>query len=257
MITRKQAAEGVFRFIKEIGYKVYDINYGDGYFIFDMGQDSVVHFKIKGLRGWQFAMWIETDPEELKQESEVRPAVQLFCQHKDNIDKFKPSRSHFLIELSLEDTTDEEYICGEYEIEQMLGMIKRHPLMAYVMDEYGYGKYFDCYFIPTYTKAKLQTWKYKFQEWCEDWIPYVWTKAKMLIIKRNRIIESMKLIDGDGDGWKSYPRFELQILFKENSTDEDEVKFLNRWFKRDDYWNLRVDYGRVGLEPYRYERVKK
>ena len=257
MITRKQAAEKIFKFIESIGFKVYDINYGNGYFIFDKGEDGVVHFRIKGLRGWLLGMWLETNPDKLKKDVGEYPAVQLFCQHKDNIDKFKPSCSYFLIELSLSDVAECEDIFGEHEIEQMLGMIKRHPMISYLMDRMCYEKYFGHYFIPAYIKGKLRTKKDAIRQWCEDWIPYIWAKVKMLIVKKNRIVEKMALIDQNCEGWKSSPRFELQILFKENSTDEDEVKFLDRWFKKDDYWNLRVEYGRVGVKGcYVYERGK-
>ena len=257
-MTRKQAAEKIFKFIESIGFKVRDIKYGDGYFIFDKGEDSVVHFRIKGLRGWLFGMWIDTNPDKLKKDFGEYPAVQLFCQHKDNIDKFKPSRSYFLIKLSLSDIADEDYIYGEYEIKQMLGMIKRHPVMSYVMDRIFYEKYFGHHYIPTYIKGKFQTKKYAIRQWCEDWVPYCWTKTKMLIIKKNRIVEKVSLFDHNCEGWICSPRFKLRIFFKENSTDEDEVKFLDRWFKKDDYWNLRVEYGRVGVKGcYVYERAKR
>ena len=50
-MTRREISEKVLTYIKENGFVPYDIQYGDGYFIFDMGEDGVVHFKIKGLRG--------------------------------------------------------------------------------------------------------------------------------------------------------------------------------------------------------------
>ena len=70
-MTRREAAEKVFNYIRENKFEPTNIQYGDGYFIFDMGADGVVHFKIKGLHGWKFAMWIETDVEKLKRESDI------------------------------------------------------------------------------------------------------------------------------------------------------------------------------------------
>ena len=95
-MTRREVSEKVFEYIKSFGFKITNIEYGDGYFIFDKGKDGVVHFQIKGLHGWKFAMWINTNEKELKREKEEDYyCMSFFCQHKDNIDKFKPSRSLF------------------------------------------------------------------------------------------------------------------------------------------------------------------
>ena len=62
MTKNKEIAELMFKNIKELGYKPYDIQYGNGYFLFEMGDDSVVHFRLKGLgplsKHWKFGMWI-------------------------------------------------------------------------------------------------------------------------------------------------------------------------------------------------------
>lgn len=78
-MTRREAAEKIFNYIRENKFKPINIQYGNGYFIFDMGDDGVIHFNIKGLHGWKFAMWIETDPENLKREDgKEYPAIYFF-----------------------------------------------------------------------------------------------------------------------------------------------------------------------------------
>ena len=95
-MTNREAAEKVFSYIRKNKIVPVNIQYGNCYFIFDKGEDGVVHFEIKGLHNWKFAMWVNTNPDELKNEKgEEYPAIQFFCQHKTNIDKFKPSRSFF------------------------------------------------------------------------------------------------------------------------------------------------------------------
>lgn len=62
-------------------------SYMDGYYIFDMGKDSVCHFKVNGIKKWLFAIWVQP----IKDSDEYQ--FDLFGQHVDYIDKFKPSRS--------------------------------------------------------------------------------------------------------------------------------------------------------------------
>ena len=60
-MTRREAAEKVFSYIRKNNFEPINIQYGNGYFIFDKGEDGVVHFNIKGLHGWKFAMRINTN----------------------------------------------------------------------------------------------------------------------------------------------------------------------------------------------------
>lgn len=161
-MTRQEAAEKVFDYIRKIKFDPINIEYGDGYFIFDKGQDGVVRFNIKGLYGWKFGMWVETDPEKLKRENgKNHPAIQFFCQHNLNIDKFKPSRSFHFAELSLEDVVRGWKF---YQIEDVLQMIKRHPLIAFAMDAKEY-KYCSESYLKFYLRAKIYDVKEKIKEW--------------------------------------------------------------------------------------------
>ena len=47
-MTRREATEKVFDYIRKNKFKPINIQYGNGYFIFDKGEDGVVHFNIKG-----------------------------------------------------------------------------------------------------------------------------------------------------------------------------------------------------------------
>ena len=52
-MTRREAAEKVFSYIRKNNFEPINIQYGNGYFIFDKGEDGVVHFNIKELHGWK------------------------------------------------------------------------------------------------------------------------------------------------------------------------------------------------------------
>ena len=251
-MTRREAAEKVFRSIKENGFTPINIEYGDGYFIFDMGEDGVVHFNIRGLHGWEFAMWIETDAEKLKREDgKDYPAVRFFCQHTLNIDKFKPSRSFFLEELSLIDMEKEDPY-GFYIIRDMLRMIKRHPFVAFSMD-YHDDVYHAHSYIRCYLDQKFYRTKQKIKQWIKDAWVRVWHGSKVWFIKRYKVVDSVELIDGNDENWNCIPRYTMRIHFKKISDDEQEqenaeIKMMNTFFNDYYYDNMNLILTRDGIE---------
>lgn len=250
-MTNKEVAEVIFDKIKEFGFKPYNICYDSGYFIFERGENSVIRFKIRGLRAWLFGMWIETNPDNLKsynKDGEDYPALQFFCQYQESIDKFKPSRSYFKADYTLNDIehpSEFEY----YQIKNILKSIKRHPFISYIQDT-DESDYFEKSYIMEYIKCKSSNLKSVIGEWLETWIPYCWTIFKINLCKRNSILKDINIRDNNHDGWKTYPRFELDILFNKNSTDEKEIKFLNKWFKKDNYGQVSLMIHRAGIKGY-------
>lgn len=261
-MTRRDTAEKIFQYIRDNKYEPINIQYGNGYFMFDMGEDSVVHFNIKGLHGWEFAMWVETNPDKLKIEnSKERPAIQFFCQHRLNIDKFKPSRSFFLEEFSLDDIKSYDTwvsLC----IRNMFQMIKRHPFISFTMDGRE-DKFYNKSYIGYYLDRKIYKIKSNIKEWCNNiWIK-VWHGSKLWLINRYKVVGTAKLIDQNSDdGWEVSPRYEIRIHFRQISDNEDEqcdaeTKMLNRWFHKNDYNNMGLSLTRDGIEsPYRYQMSK-
>lgn len=260
-MTRREAAEKIFYYISKYKFMPYDIQYGSGYFIIDMGEDGVVHFKIKGLHGWKFAMWIETDPVKLENENgENHPAVQFFCQHNLNIDKFKPARSFFCASYSLkqlEDGNDFEF----YKIDAMLKMIKRHPFVAFSMDQWT-SPYSDEPYIWNYLNTKFYMAKEELKEWIRDTFTKLWHGSKVWFINKYEVVETAKLKDNNGDGWKSFPRYDMDIHFKKISDDEDvqadtELRMLNRWFRQNRYKNMHLTLTREGIEGRYFYSIRE
>ena len=255
-MTRREAAEKVFDYIKNNKFEPYDIQYGNGYFIFDMGEDGVVRFRIKGLHGWKFAMWIETDAEKLKKEENRRdntdyPAIQFFCQHELNIDKFKPSRSFFLEEYQLRDVESDD-TWRFYGIKDMLQMIKRHPFIAFTMDACD-DRYYNKSYIMCYLDMKLYGIKKKFKEWFSDTFTKVWHGSKVWFINRYKVVDKAEFVDKNTDDWRVYPRYDMRIHFKKISDDgliqeKAEVKMLDFWFHKNYYDNMSLDLTRDGVD---------
>ena len=112
----------------------FDVKYGNGYFVFEYGEDSVVHFRLKECKGWLFGIWWRTSTDE-----RYEVEFDFFAQYEDLIDKFKPSRSYFVAEdVKLEDRKDLKdniYSGGVYSIAEF---IKKHPSVSFHFDTIGY-----------------------------------------------------------------------------------------------------------------------
>lgn len=109
----KQATDIVFNALmtelknyRNFDITIEDIEYLDGYFIFGMGTNSVVHFHIKETPGWKYGIW--WSPVERKDSTEENPAYEvdrlhcnIFTQYEEEIDKFKPSASMIATEFDV------------------------------------------------------------------------------------------------------------------------------------------------------------
>lgn len=241
-MTYREVSENIFSFIREIGFKPVNIKYEDGYFLFDMGEDSVVHFDIKGLRNWKFAMWI-MESEKNKNNFNIR----FFCRHKLDLDKFKPSRSFFLEEMELSQDELEssdihdtlKYSC---DIDRMLKTIKKHPFVSFYMD-WNSSYYSDESYILYYFKCKVNNIKRKTKEWVKDMFPKIIFGFKAWFIKKYKVVDYVVLKDMNTEDFKISPRYNFHIHFKKISENEDiqneyECKVLDRWIPKTHYNNV-------------------
>lgn len=122
---------------KKQGYDIIDVKWVNSYFVFETGEDSIVHFKIKQCRGWLFGMWFidGTDDEPNKRRFE------LFGQPENCIDKFKPSYSYFSYTSHADLDTEDKLV--QYNIndacEKVFGPIRYDNAMAWVL---SYGSFY-------------------------------------------------------------------------------------------------------------------
>lgn len=242
MTKNREIAEFIFSKMKEFGFEPYDIVYGNGYFIFDRGEDSVMHFRVKGVwKHWKFGMWVNSELLDASDEDKKKyKLISIFAQYDTQIDKFKPSRSELLVEFDATEWSETENDHGLYlgDLERMLYMMRYHPFLCYhgiCGDSAGYTsrRSFILGFI------KYESWKYKRQfvkaiqtAW---WLPY--TKAKIFFAKRNKCVKSIELYDFEKEnpGWRTSYLYEVRIVFAKDSTNEKEVKWLDRWFRKEKY----------------------
>lgn len=269
MTNNKQIAEIVFNKIKEFGYEPYDIEYGNGYFLFEMGDDSVVHFRVKGVwKHWKFGMWVFADelaPEKLEENKDkplhMQPkVVSVFAQYDTQIDKFKPTRSDLCWEVDANDwesTLNAPY--GFYELEDMLGMMKRHPFMCY----YGYcGEckgYYDGSFIIPFIKSESKEYIEQARKAIMTAVFVPYTKFKIFFAKRAKCIKSIELYDFEKEnpGWSADYLYQVRVVFNKNSNNKAEIAWLNKWFKKDKYGKFGYYDHVIALDRFRREGLKK
>lgn len=268
-MTNSELRDIVFNKIKEFGFKIYNVENVDGYFICDMGKDSVTHFRLKGKgmwKHWKFGLWLNENymlEEELCKVKEMHEngeygkepkVIQLFAQHDTWIDKFKPSRSALLFKLDAEDINNfinkkDKNIYGESytfnNLKTMLKMMCRHPFICY--NEYcgEYVGYTDKSFILEYIKYETKDRLNKLNKIFKLGIFLPYTKIKIALCKHSKIIHSIELYDfeKENEGWSTDYLYQPRITFNENVTEKQMCKWLDFWWKKE-------KYGKFGYYDY-------
>lgn len=259
-MTNKEIAQKIFSLIEKKGFIPYDIEYGNTYFIMTGDSDSIVHFRVKGVsKHWKFGMWlnaeniIENIDVSKIHEIDDKNIVQFFAQYDTDIDKFKPSRSKLCVTYSTIGFNSKMKSENIWEIIDMLKFMKRHFFLAYSGLCGEHAGYISQSFVWNYIKHEgieyLSNIKCKFLK--SILCPY--TKLKIAISKNNKIIN--KIIFEDFE--KEHPncttdyKYGVQIEFKENVSEEEMLKFLNKWFKKERYGKLHYWDSVIFIQPFR------
>jgi len=253
-MTNRKIINCTFRSIMKSGFIPYDVQYGNAYFIFEMGENSVVHFKIRGLRGWKFGMWL----------NQGDMALQFFTQHEDYIDKFKPSRSFFCVEYAKKDIKG-ELNCDPkvqfFEILEILRHIKKNPIVAYEQNANDEAYSQNNYYV-SYIKDKCSYYKQTVKKKYEDLLPVIRHKYKVNLMEKYDFVDKVEFRDNNKGGWICYPRYEMIIHFKkiydEDEQNSKEYDLLRKFFKKKlwEYQNITINCRRddiKGLYSYRFE----
>lgn len=216
MTNNRKIANSIFNELRKEGLTPVNVQFSNGYFIFEKGEDAVVHFKIKGVNKWKFGMWIDIN--------NTDKAVQVFAQHIDYIDKFKPSCSTFCEVVSrktLLGITKKKsnsywaYCC----IIKMIKHIKNNPRLAFVQED-TYSKYVPEPLMELYLKERKEYYLDRLYENKEhlvkDILPYRQNQLaiKILLAKKLPVVKSVTLIDRNASGmWRMSPRYEVRVVF--------------------------------------------
>lgn len=208
--------------INNVPFTFTDIEYLNGYYIFGMGTNSVIHFHVKECPGWKFGIWWD----EPKDDNFI--PGRFFAQFEENIDKFKPSASIFYEEFTIDDSQD-RYHHSIFKVKEDLEFIKNEPYLAFCRD-YCYCDYNKTYVSREEAKKIYDDWREKTDKGIE--LTKKWDEKILKWVEDNIVplFKGARIIDR-GAGW--YPRYDVFAPFEENK-DVVEKPGCYSWFANDD-----------------------
>lgn len=216
----KKATEKLFELINlknknkdfpEITFE--EIKYLSGYFIWEFGKNSVVHFKIKEIPDWLFGIWWD------KPKGDILKGT-LFTQYIDTIDKFKPSYSEINSSICFNKNNYDEG-CLE-NVVNLLKYMREEPMLAFCKDYLGWDYNLEYH---TREEAEKKFIEYKEYELESQRHEKYLTDRIMKKIKEicDKSFESNDYLIKDlGENWS--PRYEIVInKTKYKKFDEYEI----------------------------------
>lgn len=252
VVPFSEMREALFENMKKKGFIPTDIDIGDGYFIFDMGEGGNVHFHVKGLRGWKFGLWchdeyVPSEEDMAKGYKGNPPMMEVFAQRELFIDKFKPSRSSYCetIKYSSNYDKDGKKIEGSWSIDEysfydvisMLSEIKYHPLIAFYRDVSYCDKWVDLphwkllkFYIEHETYEKWYKFKKKYKTILKDKITYHYLNHIKNKLDKLSFVDSIEIKDNNDGYWICSSRYDMKIIFGAESDEIKEIEILKKYF---------------------------
>lgn len=218
----------IFKELREFGLEPIDVAVGNGYYLFDFGEDSVIHFKIKGIRKWKFAIWIQDS------DDNTEYFLWIFGNKRDWIDKFKPSASPISSEklcLPHEYTEENQYDyetpdSAVFDVIDQITRLKKNRIIA----EYGLQDSDEGFFEWLYSEFMWHEVKKPLQHFYENKIiPILYRLILYWIgLYYGKYIVPRKLID-QNESFKNCtvsPRWRTGVEYKEGVSEDDR---FNVW----------------------------
>ena len=225
----------ILDYIKKIGFTPINIQCGNGYFIFDMGENSVINFWIKELKGWKFGIWFHTSKPDENGKKEP-DSCQFFAQRELFIDKFKPAASNYCEEIKAYEENNKFFdkFSTLYVIKNMLYEMKYHPFISFYKGV-AYNDYIDrkslvWFYIKENWDVKFYKTENKFNRWKDCAITKVYLNYAKKNIEKNSFVETVKVFDGENGNWYSYPRYNINVYFNKDSNELEEAEIQEKYF---------------------------
>lgn len=213
MLNKQEIREKIIKSFAEYGFTVEDVKIGSGYYLFDLGEESVVHFKIKGCKRWLFGLWITGDDKETN--------IDLFGEHEDYIDKFKPTQVAISEELKISDDSPDL----DNEIENLVWSIIYNKIRV-IHSSNSAGKikfYYHGYDDKGVIRWLLgEWWFYRIEYPIIKWFKYKGNKYVAWIVCFILNLIYFKKLKATYKNTKYFsPTYEIYINYKENTNDDD------------------------------------
>ena len=213
----------------QLSFTPEDVEYGDGYFLFGHGTNSVIHFHLKEAPGWLFGIWWspkkfipikEGEPERYEDD---RINCQFFAQYEEIIDKFKPTASMFEGEFDwMFETPDENLWRLCYNACKVIQLILQYPYVAFVRDLH-WQNLNEEYVTPEEAEEIYHKWRNH-----ETQVKLMKQENKKTMLDCLKYIFQPLIDKGDafiadrGDGWS--PRYELVLrnVWRDRGQEDSE-----------------------------------
>ena len=252
-LSKTKIKEDIFKELEENGFTVINPEVGNGYFLFDFGKNSVVHFQIKEIRGWKFGIWIRKDDE--KNEF----LVNLFGDKINWIDKFKPTAVPLTTEERLPYVYTKENKCSYSEpglivwhVMSKLQRLKKNRLIA----EYGLSGTYDGFWEHLWSEFTY----YDIQEPIEDFyeksvVGKIYKVALWFLgLKYHKYIVVRDMIDGWTGKLKVYPRYDTGVEYRPGLPEETVKKI---WYEIEDSWLVKFLNKHSNFSQYSDSEAKR
>ena len=186
------------------------------------------------MPGWLFGLWIDSPALFIGEIDGDTPVIQLFAQHTNKIDKFKPSDSPFLVqwdkEAVLKFLDEPDGMLPAYDLREMMHMLSSHPFVSYGMDYpddsfigHPMREFFEDSF---YGKFHEMDSKVKISAYGK------WAQAKAKQLNRLEGVKASVRIPSEEGWWSSDGAVQLTVEIDPDVYTEDEAaeiaeRFLN------------------------------
>ena len=228
----------LFEHLKSQNYTITTEQYGDGYFLFDYGPNTVVHFRLKETPGWLYGIWWCF---RVNYKGDVNIVGEFFAQYENEIDKFKPSASYYSCDMATLMAADGSVCLEEGEVVSIIDFIPYRAWNGHVnfTDEISN---FKAWFRYQKRQKHLRKEKRLEKNLYKDLCKFVKIASNLLGYTNNITIEDY------GEG--IYPRYFFQLIatpdegFKENGCYE-------LWEKDDAIGQL---YSRIKTHYDKYDK---
>jgi len=238
----KQRLENILNQIVNNNFIIVNKIFGNGYFIFTFGQNTVCHFHLKETPLWKYGIWLDG-----------KYSFQIFGEHEWLIDKFKPSRTYLSYKNSINEFLQNvKSINKNPKLYFVDSLTSGDALVAYEKVDWGDGEYsYKGYQAIREYNEETELWdKFRRDESIiqEEYVNIKYDKfmEEKLQTEENHEfdrkltfkffkelpnmfsnIEAIGVYDKDKNGWKCSPRYDIKVLLKKDISREETDKLYD------------------------------
>jgi len=237
----KQRIENILNKITNNNLNITNKIFGDGYFIFTFGYNTVCHFYLKQTPLWKYGIWLSKN------------GFQIFGEHEWLIDKFKPSRTYLSYNNDINGFIKEVKLISENpKLYFVDSLTDGDALVVYEKENWGDGEFsYKGYQVIREFNEETKLWdKFRIDETIaqEEFVNSKYDEFmkeklqegmnhehdKLFAFKFFRelpnIFPDIKVVgirDGNKNGWRCSSRYDIKVLVDKSISDEKADNLYN------------------------------